>query len=90
MHKFELFKSKRNSQWYFRMIARNGNIVASSEGYKRRADCARAVTNIKDKAAVAAVVIQEEVVKKQPPAKPKAPAVMPKGGKGASKGGKGR
>lgn len=36
---FELFKSDLNGQWYWRIKAKNGNILAvSGEGYKRRRD----------------------------------------------------
>lgn len=30
------FRSKRNKQFYFRLVARNGKTVAASEGYKTR------------------------------------------------------
>jgi len=35
--RFEVFKGK-DGQWYFRRVAANGEIVSSSEGYKRRKD----------------------------------------------------
>lgn len=40
-HKFEIFKSKEDDQWYWHMKAlRGGKIVAQSEGYTR-SDSAR-------------------------------------------------
>jgi len=34
--KINIFKSVKDGQWYFHIVARNGEIVAQSEGYKRR------------------------------------------------------
>ena len=36
-HRIELFKDSSKA-WRFRIIARNGQIVAQSEGYRRRVD----------------------------------------------------
>jgi uncharacterized protein YegP (UPF0339 family) len=33
---FETFRSKKNRQFYFRARARNGRILAQSEGYKTK------------------------------------------------------
>jgi uncharacterized protein YegP (UPF0339 family) len=33
--RFHLFRSPRNRQYYFRIVAGNGRTVAQSEGYKR-------------------------------------------------------
>jgi len=35
--RIKLFKSK--GQWFFRVVANNGRIVAQSEGYKQRQSC---------------------------------------------------
>ena len=35
--KVKFFQSKRNKNYYFKVIAKNGEIVAQSEGYKTRA-----------------------------------------------------
>lgn len=36
--KIQFYKSKKNGQWYWRAIARNGRKVAGGcEGYKRKA-----------------------------------------------------
>lgn len=34
--KIEIFKSEKNSQFYFRIKARNGKIIAQSEGYNHK------------------------------------------------------
>ncbi len=39
--RYSIFRSKSRrtrDQWFFRIQSRNGNIIASSEGYKRRAN----------------------------------------------------
>lgn len=33
--RIQVFRSKKNRQWYFRFRSRNGKITATSEGYKR-------------------------------------------------------
>lgn len=33
----KLFRSKQNRQWYFHLVAGNGRVTSSSEGYQRRA-----------------------------------------------------
>lgn len=38
---FVLFRSKKNGQWYFRLVAGNGKPIAQSEGYKRRANAVK-------------------------------------------------
>lgn len=43
--KFEVYKSR--GQWRWRMVARNGRIVATSgEAYKRRADALKGVLSV--------------------------------------------
>ncbi len=41
--KIKIIKSKRTGQWYFRIIAKNGEKVAHSEGYKNKKDCMKTV-----------------------------------------------
>lgn len=31
---FKLSKSKKNGQWYWSLIAKNGKVICQSEGYK--------------------------------------------------------
>ena len=44
--KYELYKS--GIEWRWRLRAANGEIVASGESYKNRADCIQAVTLLMD------------------------------------------
>lgn len=41
--KFEIFKSKKNGQWYWRLRSINGQTVCQSEGYTRKINCRKAV-----------------------------------------------
>lgn len=36
--KVVVFRSNKDSSWRFRVVADNGEIVSTSEGYKRRVD----------------------------------------------------
>lgn len=31
---FKLFKSKKNGQWYWSLVAKNSTVICQSEGYK--------------------------------------------------------
>ena len=42
MTRIEVFKGKKGL-WYFRLVARNGKIVAQSEGYTQRCDAVRSI-----------------------------------------------
>ena len=53
--KFTIYKDK-GDQFRFRIVATNGNILASSEGYKAKASAQNAIDRIKSDAAGAAVV----------------------------------
>ena len=44
--KVQVFQSKRNKQWYFRIVGGNGKKVAQSEGYKTRASAIKTVKRI--------------------------------------------
>lgn len=44
--KIIIFKSKQNSQWYFRIVASNGEPVAQSEGYTQKHNATRIVQNL--------------------------------------------
>ena len=46
--KIQFFKNK-NKQWYFRIVARNGKIVAQSEGYKTKQGCLKTIDILQDK-----------------------------------------
>lgn len=45
--KIHTYRSKMNKQFYFRIVARNGRIVAQSEGYKRAASRDRTIALFK-------------------------------------------
>lgn len=45
-------------EWRFRIKARNGEILASSEGYKNRADCLGTVHSLQQQLRAAEVVIR--------------------------------
>ncbi|MFO7243511.1 MAG: DUF1508 domain-containing protein [Actinomycetes bacterium] len=53
--KFEVYKDKAG-EFRFRIRATNGNILASSEGYKAKASAQNAIDRIKSDAATAPVV----------------------------------
>jgi len=53
--KFTIYKDK-GDQFRFRIVATNGNILASSEGYAAKAPAQSAIDRIKSDAAGAAVV----------------------------------
>jgi uncharacterized protein YegP (UPF0339 family) len=42
MHKIEVYQDKGKTEWRWRILARNGNVVcSSSEGFSRRAGALR-------------------------------------------------
>lgn len=45
--KFEIFRSDRNSQFYFRLKASNGRNILSSEGYLGKSSCENGVASVK-------------------------------------------
>ena len=53
--KFTIYKDK-GGEFRFRIVATNGNILASSEGYVAKASAQSAIDRIKSDAAGAAVV----------------------------------
>lgn len=46
-YKFKIFKSSRNSQFYFNFIAPNNQIMAQSEGYISKQSAKDAIATIK-------------------------------------------
>ena len=53
--KFEMYKDKAG-EFRFRLKARNGEIIAVSEGYKAKASCANGIESVKKNAPEAEVV----------------------------------
>lgn len=57
----EVFRSGIiRKQWYFRFRARNGQIVAQSEGYHNKQDCINTANSIKRRAADAQIIVLED------------------------------
>jgi uncharacterized protein YegP (UPF0339 family) len=57
--KFEVYKDKAG-EFRFRLKARNGEIVATGEGYKAKASCLNGIDSIRRNAPDATVVIEIE------------------------------
>lgn len=55
MSKFELFKGT-NGQYYFRLKAENGEIIANSEGYTSKQGAQNGIAAVKRCAPIAPVV----------------------------------
>jgi len=50
--KFELFKSEKSGEFYFRLKASNGEIILQSEGYKAKAGCENGIKSVRENSAV--------------------------------------
>ncbi|MCG2612742.1 YegP family protein [Terrimonas sp. NA20] len=48
--KFEIYRSEKNSEYYFRLKAANGKIILSSEGYKAKYSCENGIASVKNNA----------------------------------------
>ena len=60
MGKFEIYKGgKGGKQWYFRLKARNGQIIAVSEAYNSLAACKNGIKSVKWNAPFASVNMVE-------------------------------
>ena len=57
--KFEVYKDK-GGEFRFRLKARNGEIIAVSEGYKKKPSCLNGIESVKKNAPDAPVVKEEE------------------------------
>ena len=57
--KFEVYVDKAG-EFRFRLKARNGEIVATGEGYKAKASCLNGIESIRKNAPDAEVVVQED------------------------------
>ena len=44
---FEVWQSRQNLQWYFRLKAPNNEIICNSEGYTTRASAEQGVNRVK-------------------------------------------
>lgn len=45
--KFEIFQSEGNDKFYFRLKAKNGQIILSSQGYASKASCKNGIESVK-------------------------------------------
>lgn len=50
--KFEIFKSDKNDQFYFRLKAGNGEIILSSEGYTTKAAAKNGIESVQKNAVI--------------------------------------
>jgi len=48
---FEIYKSPKNQQFYFRLKARNRQVILASEGYKTKASCKGGIRSVQKNAA---------------------------------------
>jgi uncharacterized protein YegP (UPF0339 family) len=55
--KYTIFRSKKNRKWYWNLRAKNHRIVATSEGYNRKAGALNAIRAIRMGAATGRLVI---------------------------------
>lgn len=44
---FELFQSEKSGEFYFRLKAKNGQIILSSEGYTTKSACQNGIESVK-------------------------------------------
>ena len=47
--KFEIFKDKKG-EFRFRLVAANGQVIATSQGYKTKASCMNGIDSVKKNA----------------------------------------
>jgi uncharacterized protein YegP (UPF0339 family) len=45
--KFQVFKSNANNQYYYRLRARNGEIILNGEGYTSKQSCLNGIASVK-------------------------------------------
>lgn len=50
--KFELFQSEKNEKFYFRLVAGNGQIIMSSQGYATKAAANNGILSVGENATV--------------------------------------
>jgi len=55
--KFEVFEGEATPEWFFRLRAGNGKIIAQSEGYSRKRNALKGIRAIKKCAGKARVVV---------------------------------
>ncbi len=45
--KFEIFQSEGNEKYYFRLKAKNGQVILSSQGYTSKASCKNGIESVR-------------------------------------------
>ena len=58
---FSIYRDAKG-EWRFRLKAKNGEIVATGEGYKTKQGCIRGVESVRKNAAKAMVMTGDEIV----------------------------
>lgn len=58
--KFTIHRSEKSGEYWFRIVASNGNILASSQQYKAKRSAIEAVESIQQRAAGATIVDETE------------------------------
>ncbi len=48
--KFEIFKSEKNKKFYFRLKAKNGQVILSSQGYGDKASAKKGIASVQKNA----------------------------------------
>ena len=48
---FEIYQSPKNKQFYFRLKAKNHQVILASEGYKTKASCKNGIRSVQKNAA---------------------------------------
>lgn len=48
---FEIYVSEKNGEFYFRLKARNGEVILTSQGYKAKASCLNGIESVKKNSA---------------------------------------
>jgi uncharacterized protein YegP (UPF0339 family) len=55
MSRFKLWKSEKDGQWYWSLVANNNEVIAQSEGYRRKESALKGIRAVR-KAVFARVV----------------------------------
>lgn len=48
--KFEIFKSESGEKFYFRLKAKNGQVILTSQGYANKSSCRNGIASVKENA----------------------------------------
>lgn len=58
--KFKVRQSPKNKKWYWKLVAGNGETIATSEPYKTKQSAMRGITSVRFNAPFAKVVVQQK------------------------------